>query len=108
VTADTFPPCVESLIGAAEPVEDLHEDEASSPKVIPASDAPVNEKGDEPLSNHNEEIEAAEHTDEPTSDGLSWAVKIGALAVIVALCALFIKSRSAASKEAHQYEKVNA
>ena len=84
----------------------MHEDDgAAAHKLLPGTDAPVNEKGDEPLSNHNEEIEAAAHGDKAVVDGLSLPAKIGALAVIIAICAVFIKTRS---KDSHAYEKVAA
>ncbi|THZ99044.1 peptidyl-prolyl cis-trans isomerase B [Aureobasidium pullulans] len=87
----------EKLIGSAEPVADLKEeddDSANAPVPVPAADAPVNEKGDEPLSHHKEEELAAGYGDAVSDSGISWVAKIGALAVILGLCALFLKSRA--------------
>ncbi|THW45085.1 peptidyl-prolyl cis-trans isomerase B [Aureobasidium pullulans] len=97
----------EKLIGSAEPVADLKEeddDSANAPVPVPAADAPVNEKGDEPLSHHKEEELAAGYGDAISDSGISWVAKIGALAVILGLCALFLKSRSS-SKNAYVYDK---
>lgn len=65
------------------------EDLAVSVPVVP--DVPVNEKGDEPLSNHKEETAGL---DTPVSeDGLSLVAKFGALGVVVAICLGFLRSR---------------
>lgn len=84
---------------------DLKEDENDSTiPPVPAADAPVNEKGDEPLSHHKEEELAGGYGDDVIDAGLGWAAKLGALAVIVGLCALFLKSRSS-STNAYVYDK---
>lgn len=68
----------------------MHEDEeAVSLPVVP--DVPVNEKGDEPLSNHKEEIEVFGTS--VSEEGLSLFAKFGALAVVVAVCLGFLRSR---------------
>ena len=71
---------------------------------VPAAEAPVNEKGDEPLSHHKEEELAAGYGDVVNDAGISWVAKIGALAVILSLCALFLKSRSS-NKTPYAYDK---
>ncbi|GAB7349669.1 hypothetical protein MBLNU459_g0342t1 [Dothideomycetes sp. NU459] len=78
------------LEGSAEPVSDLHEEgvPASEP-VVP--NVPVNEKGDEPLSNHKEET--ASFGTKVSEEGLSLFAKFGALAVVVAICVGFLRSR---------------
>jgi hypothetical protein len=99
-------PCTDKLIGSAEPVADLKEDDdlALAPVPVPATDAPVNEKGDEPLSHHKEEELAAEYGDALSDAGLGWIAKLTALAVILGLCAAFLKSR-APSKNGYVYDK---
>lgn len=71
-----------------------------------AVDVPVNEKGDEPLQNHQEEIE--ESHDVSDEEGLTILQKIGALAVIVIVCAVFVRSTAGArgSSTSDAYEKV--
>lgn len=98
---------LDKLIGSAEPVADLKEEEdepVAAPVPVPAANAPVNEKGDEPLSHHKEEELAAGYGDAVNDAGISWLAKIGALAVILGLCALFLKSRSS-SKTPYAYDK---
>ena len=97
----------DKLIGSAEPVADLKEDDdeaLAAPVPVPAANAPVNEKGDEPLSHHKEEELAAGYGDVVNDAGISWFAKIGALAVILGLCALFLKSRSS-NKTPYAYDK---
>ncbi|KAG9518053.1 peptidyl-prolyl cis-trans isomerase B, partial [Aureobasidium melanogenum] len=97
----------DKLVGSAEPVADLKEEEdepIAAPVPVPAANAPVNEKGDEPLSHHKEEELAAGYGDAVNDAGISWLAKIGALAVILGLCALFLKSRSS-SKTPYVYDK---
>jgi len=98
---------LDKLIGSAEPVKDLKEEDdepVAAPVPVPAANAPVNEKGDEPLSHHKEEELAASYGDAVNDAGISWLAKIGALAVILGLCALFLKSRSS-SKTPYVYDK---
>lgn len=91
------------LIGGAEPVTDLNEDpEVAIPAA--ATDAPVNEKGDEPLQHHQEEIEES-HPDS-SEEGLTLFQKLGAVAVIIVVCVVFVQSTSGARSPAAQgYEK---
>lgn len=88
---------VAPLIGIAEPVSDLKED-GDVPAAITSSDAPVNEKGDEPLQHHEEEMHEANEVSREEG-GLSWIQKLGALAVIVAVCVVFVRSTSGARRD---------
>jgi hypothetical protein len=100
-------PSLDKLIGSAEPVADLKEQDdepLAAPVPVPAANAPVNEKGDEPLSHHKEEELAAGYGDAVNDAGISWFAKIGAVAVILGLCALFLKTRSS-NKTPYAYDK---
>jgi len=84
------------------PVSELNEDPDPPAVVLPVDapvgdkDAPVNEKGDEPLQHHEEEMQEAEFSQ---LDGLTLFHKLGALAIIVAVCAVFVRITSRARSE---------
>lgn len=48
------------------------------------------EKGDEPLSHHQEEVEAVAHKAQD-EQGLTWFQKLGLVVVIVAVCVVFVR-----------------
>jgi len=84
------------------PVGELNEDSDLPVVALPVDapvrdkDAPVNEKGDEPLQHHEEEMHEAEYSQ---LGGLTLLHKLGALAVIIAVCAVFVRSTSGARSE---------
>jgi len=83
-----------SLFGSAEPAIEGDELDIVQAKLPPAPEkigVPTMEKGDEPLSQHQQEIDEVE---EKTSAGLSYLPKFGALVVIVGLCAVFVRKGS--------------
>lgn len=92
------------LLGTAEPVGEL--DEWVEVSAAQDADVPVNEKGDEPLSHHQEEILEQTYHEASQDEGLSTFQKIGALAVIVAVCIIFIRTTAGArSPSKSAYEK---
>jgi len=84
----------DSLDGTAEPAmagDDLEVVPVKQPPQV--IDVPTMEKGDEPLSRHQEEIEevAGKARDE---QGLGLVQKLGLVAVIVAVCFVFVRGKS--------------
>lgn len=81
-----------SLVGGAEPMTPdtvLEDVVAAVPEHV---NVPTMEKGDEPLSEHHEEMgEVADKA--AAEEGLGLIQKLGALGVIVAICLVFVRGR---------------
>jgi len=79
---------------AAIPGDDLNiaDHKAASVPAQPQAETPTMEKGDEPLSQHKEETAQTLGKLTPGEEGLSLFTKIGFVAIIVAVCAFFLRS----------------
>ena len=87
---------IDSLEGSAQPAIEGDNLDVLPVKTPPKVSVPVMEKGDEPLSQHKEEVvqDTLEKVTSSHEGGLSLVQKLGAVGVIVALCALFLRGRS--------------
>lgn len=97
----------EIIYGTAEPVIDLNEEPEEPVVPVAVPEPAVNEKGDEPLNHHEEEIH--ESTELASTEGLTFIQKMLALGVIVAVCVVFVSVTADARKTTSGvYERVSA